>query len=326
MKPISIIIPVYNSEKTLDACLKSVYSSTYKQFKVILIDDGSTDSSINIAKKYPVKVIRLKQRSGPARARNVGVEHAKGEIIIFIDSDVIVEQDSLNKIINDFRKNDSVVAVNGIYSTTPANKGLFPTYLALQKYYNFSRSGKYFSHLATAFCAIKKNIFLKHKGFNPRYKEMEDYELGFRITQHYKILLDKNLTCKHFFPSFIKCAKKYFIRTQYWLDLFLEHKRFSTGIATRNRGISSILSLLSFILLLLSFFYLKFVYPFIPLFLFSFYVDRGFFRFMYSRKSFIFMIYSMFVSYFLQLVVGVSFMLYFILKPFKILLLRGRKR
>lgn len=317
---ISIIIPCYNSENTLDDCLKAVYSSSYKNFEVILIDDGSTDSSISIAKNYPVKIIRLKQRSGPARVRNVGVEHAKGEIIVFIDSDVIIEQESLNKIVDDFRKNDYIVAVNGLYSKTPANKGLFPSYLALQKYYNFSRSGKYFSHLATAFCAIKKNIFVKHKGFNPKNKEMEDYELGFRITRRDKILLDKRLKCKHFFPSFTRCAKKYFIRTQYWLDLFLKHKRFSTGIATKIRGFSSISSLLSLVFLLLFIFYFEALYLLIPFFLFSFYADRGFFRFVYSKKSFIFMIYSMFVSYSLQSVVGVSFMLYFILKPFKILL------
>lgn len=320
IKPIiSIIIPSYNSAKTLNFCLKSVQSSAYKNFEIILVDDKSMDNSINIAKKYPeVKIIRLKQNLGPANARNIGAKNARGQVLVFIDSDVVIEKESLSRIIKDFRKYKSIIAVDGLYSKIPANKGLFSRYLALQKYYNFSRSGKYFSHPTTAFFGIKKDVFIKYNGFNPTYKEMEDYELGFRIAEEEKILLDKRLTCKHFFPSFIICAKKYFIRTQYWMDLFLKHKRFSTGIATRERGFSSIFTLLSTFFLCSIFFNSKALYLFIPFFLLSFNADKGFFKFTYSQKGLFFMIYSIFISFSLQLIVGISSIVFFIRKLLKL--------
>ena len=88
---ISVIIPVYNTERYLPRCLDSVLSNTYDNLEVICINDGSTDNSINILDNYKVsdeRVVVINQKnSGVSAARNAGINVATGEYIAFIDSD-----------------------------------------------------------------------------------------------------------------------------------------------------------------------------------------------------------------------------------------------
>lgn len=88
---ISIIVPVYNVENYLDKCITSIISQTYKNIEVLLVDDGSTDGSSDICKKYSNKDNRIKylyeKNAGQASARNMGLDICKGEYIGFVDSD-----------------------------------------------------------------------------------------------------------------------------------------------------------------------------------------------------------------------------------------------
>ena len=83
---ISIIIPVYNSSFTLKECLDSIFSSTFKDYEVIVVSGNSTDDSIKIAKQFQIKIIELPENKGPAFARNEGAKISKGDILLFIDS------------------------------------------------------------------------------------------------------------------------------------------------------------------------------------------------------------------------------------------------
>ena len=91
---ISIIIPVYNVEKYLRECLDSILAQSYKDFEIILVDDGSTDSSGNICDEYSMKYENIKvlhkNNNGLSSARNAGLDIAQGEYILFIDSDDVV--------------------------------------------------------------------------------------------------------------------------------------------------------------------------------------------------------------------------------------------
>ena len=88
---ISIIVPVYNSEKTLNRCVDSILSQTFQDWELLLIDDGSTDRSGKLCDEYALKDQRIKvfhkKNGGVSSARNIGLDHAKGEWITFIDSD-----------------------------------------------------------------------------------------------------------------------------------------------------------------------------------------------------------------------------------------------
>lgn len=102
MMDFSIIIPVYNAEKTLKKCLNSVCKQSFSNYEVILIDDGSTDKSFSICKDYEIhnKKFRVhyQQNSGPSAARNAGLELATGKWICFVDSDDSIEPSFLQDI------------------------------------------------------------------------------------------------------------------------------------------------------------------------------------------------------------------------------------
>lgn len=104
----SIIVPAYNTEKYIDKCLKSIFSNTYKNFEVIIVNDGSTDKTEDIINKYIKKydnIIYIKQKNmGLSMARNNGVKNATGDYLLFIDSDDYVEKnllENINKNIDD---------------------------------------------------------------------------------------------------------------------------------------------------------------------------------------------------------------------------------
>lgn len=104
MLDFSIIIPVYNAEKTLDRCLESILLQNFSNYEVILIDDGSLDHSLNICKKYELldkryRVIHQTNR-GASVARNVGLTIAQGQWICFIDSDDTIVSTYLQEIFN----------------------------------------------------------------------------------------------------------------------------------------------------------------------------------------------------------------------------------
>lgn len=97
---VSIIVPVYNAEKTLKRCVNSIINQSYKDWELLLIDDGSTDDSSVICDEYEQKDNRIrafhKQNEGVSSARNVGLDNAIGEWVTFIDSDDWIEKKMLN--------------------------------------------------------------------------------------------------------------------------------------------------------------------------------------------------------------------------------------
>ncbi len=97
MPKFSIIVPVYNVENYIKACLDSIEKQTFKDYEVILVDDGSTDKSMDIAKKYKGTIIHQENR-GLSSARNHGVKKATGEYIVFVDSDDTIEKDLLKEL------------------------------------------------------------------------------------------------------------------------------------------------------------------------------------------------------------------------------------
>lgn len=103
---ISVIIPVYNAEKYLSAAVESVLTQTIQPLEVILVDDGSTDNSIEVAKKYIPKVqLILQENKGISGARNTGIKNSKGELFAFLDNDDIWPEDHIEKLLNLLQSN-----------------------------------------------------------------------------------------------------------------------------------------------------------------------------------------------------------------------------
>lgn len=108
---VSIIIPIYNVEKYLEKCIKSMINQTYRNLEIILINDGSTDESAKICEKYKEQDSRIvfinKKNGGAASAKNEGLKIAKGDYITFIDSDDFIEPDMIEYMVNTIKKYNS---------------------------------------------------------------------------------------------------------------------------------------------------------------------------------------------------------------------------
>lgn len=124
-KLISIIIPAFNEEKTIGECLKSLKNQSYKQVEIIVVDDGSSDSTRNIVKGFPDIKLLTQSHKGPGQARNLGASGAKGEILVFVDADMTFDKNFIKdlvkpilegKTIGTFSKNEMVKNKDNIWS------------------------------------------------------------------------------------------------------------------------------------------------------------------------------------------------------------------
>ena len=132
-KLISVIIPVYNAEAYIDDCLKSVTAQTYQNLEIILVNDGSKDSSLSLCEKWAQNDSRIKvvdkPNGGASSARNAGLKIAAGEYIGFVDSDDIIAADTYDILLSALEKSDKSIADCGVKTftkieeITPCEKG-----------------------------------------------------------------------------------------------------------------------------------------------------------------------------------------------------------
>lgn len=115
---ISVIVPVYNAGKYFNNCINSIVNQTYKNLEIIIVDDGSTDSSPEICDKWAEKDSRIKvihkENSGASSARNTGIDSAKGDYIAFVDADDRIELDMYEIMLNEIIENNADAARCGI--------------------------------------------------------------------------------------------------------------------------------------------------------------------------------------------------------------------
>lgn len=125
-KLITVIIPVYNSEKTIGRCIESVINQTYKELEIIIVNDGSKDNTLYICEEYAKKDSRIviinKENEGPSKARNLALSKATGIFIMFADSDDYVEETWCEKLYNSLRENKASLAVCTYYEISDKEK------------------------------------------------------------------------------------------------------------------------------------------------------------------------------------------------------------
>ena len=127
---ISIIIPVHNARRNLETCLRRVLVSSCRDYEIIVVDDCSDDGSGQAARKYTENIIGLNKKSGPAVARNAGSKRAKGEVLLFIDSDILIMKDTLHRIADFLNENKDIDGVTSLHVGQP----LFLNFCSQYKY------------------------------------------------------------------------------------------------------------------------------------------------------------------------------------------------
>lgn len=129
MKKVTIVVPIYNSERYLEKCLDSILKQTYQDFEILTVNDGSRDRSLEILekykKKYPEKIIVINQENkGVAQTRNESIQRANGEYIMFIDDDDYIDEDYIEKFIIEAEKNNYDIVLGGYRRITEELKVL----------------------------------------------------------------------------------------------------------------------------------------------------------------------------------------------------------
>jgi glycosyltransferase involved in cell wall biosynthesis len=301
---ISIIIPTYNASNFMPNLLDSIFNNKVEDMEVIIVDDCSKDDTLKIVKNYPVKVIELKKNGGPARARNIGVEAARGDIIFFLDSDVIVMDGTVKEVENYFKDNPSAQCVIGVCATEPLNKGFVPTYMAMFEYIHLVDTDDHKVSVFAPRCgAIKKDFFRKVGGYDESYKgaDVEDFELARRINKEDCIILNPKMLVRHqFVNNFEEAVRNYFKRAVMWIHLFIKEKQLdNAGPTTPSNGIAAICAFLS----LISLFFMPSVgiakYAFVSFLIIFLFTSLRWWNFMRKEAGFLFSVKALFLNYIL---------------------------
>lgn len=239
---ISIIIPVYNGGDHFRQCLESIEDSVRSPDEVIVVVDGSTDNSWQIAETFNTTVLRLAQNSGPARARNMGAAAAQGDILFFVDADVTLHPETLGLVEQRFQQVPTLSALIGSYDDAPGASNFLSQYKNLFHHYTHQVSSENISTFWGACGAIRRTTFQAVEGFDERYRKpcIEDIELGYRLTKAgYLIRLYKDIQVKHLkrweFGSLLKA--EIFYRAIPWTALILRQKTMNSelNLSASNR-------------------------------------------------------------------------------------------
>lgn len=200
---ISVIIPVYNSAETLKPCLETLSNQTLKASEIILINDGSTDNTLKLIKILQKKLAHItlltQSHSGPAVARNYGAKTAKGDILVFVDSDMKFDQSFLSQLTLPLRKKTAKGSWSG--NEWVAN---FNNLWARCWNYNQNRTtAKMIGNLKVqrpVFRSILKSEFLRVKGFDS-IGYTDDWTLGNKLGYQPKVTTAKFF---HYNPNSLK--------------------------------------------------------------------------------------------------------------------------
>lgn len=164
------------------------------------MDDASTDDTFEVAGAMGARVIRLAERAGPAHARNRGADAAGGDVLLFIDADVCVQPDTVERVARRFAADPRLDALFGCYDDEPAAPDYLSQYRNLMHTFYHRQAREEASTFWSGCGAIRRETFAAHGGFDEsrRRPSMEDIELGHRMyAAGRKIRLDRDLRVKH---------------------------------------------------------------------------------------------------------------------------------
>lgn len=226
----SIIIPAYNAERTLAECLAACRAQDYPDFEVIVVDDGSTDRTAEIAAGFAdVRVISA-PNAGPAAARNRGTAAATGEILVYTDSDCVPRRDWLARLLTGLE--DGVAAVGGTYACANPDQQLARVIQAeiARRHAQFQPEVDFLGSFNVAYRAA---AFRDAGGFDESYRAAsgEDNDLAYRLQDAGgQLRFVPEAVVAHYHPTRLWAYLRTQARHGYWrVKLYRQHPRRASG-------------------------------------------------------------------------------------------------
>jgi len=236
---LSVIIPVRDGGLAFRRCLQGITGASPLPTEIIVVADGDTDGSWQVGQEYGAKVLRLPKPQGPARARNLGALEAQGDILLFLDADVVIHPDALLQVGAAFHQDPHLAALFGCYDDQPGEINFLSQYKNLFHHYVHQISREEASTFWSGCGAIRRKIFLETGGFDESYRKpsIEDIELGYRLKQAgYRIRLSKELQVKHLKRWSIRGLLKsdFLDRALPWTELILRDRSLINDLNLRT--------------------------------------------------------------------------------------------
>lgn len=312
MKTLSFVIPVYNGEPFLEEVLSALNDSITDKYEVIIVDDASTDKSLEIARKFPFKIHRNQKREGAAKSRNTGASLASGEYLVFLDADVVISKEVIKRIEELLNKEPKPLVLQGFYALPSGKVNTVSDYKHMWIYYTYSRLPNRIYWVYACLMVIRKDLFENSGGFDPTlssYDGTDDAEFGIRLSNlGIKIRLVKDLLGEHRKRyNLFSFLKNDFIRGRAWTKMVLKDKL--VKLTLKNKGFlnlrfSFLLSVLFSWALLISLLFSRKValFAFFSYFLLQF----PFLKFLLEQRGLIFCIKGFLIGFIDHLVCGLA--------------------
>jgi GT2 family glycosyltransferase len=306
---VSVIVPNYNYAPSLPLCLRALREQTYEPLEIVVVDDRSTDDSVEVARSAGVRVIERETNGGCAAARNTGTEHARGEFLFFVDSDVAPAPDAVANAVAVLQSEPDVGAVCGIEDPEPLIRdSLLEEYRALQFHFWSASAEGEVSFLFPAMCAMRAEVFAEIGTFNTRLKQTEEVDYGSRLTRRYPIRLTSAVRGRHDHDHDLRTLlRKLFHRGRARVPLYARARRFAKGFETNNRAWASLAALAAVVTTALPIVFGP-AWALAPLALLAVSVgcDAAMYRYVRSRRGPFFLLYFAAVHFLVNVTIAVA--------------------
>jgi glycosyltransferase involved in cell wall biosynthesis len=197
---VSIIIPAHNEERHIEKCIESLLAQEYREIEIIVVDNGSSDNTSKIVERYvesyggKVRLLRMESNIGPGGGRNAGASNATGEILVFVDADMVFPPDYVTKLISPIQRGEALL-------TTHANEyvaNIENPWVKVQGQ-TVRSTGR---RTGEVFRAVKKDFFMSHGGFDPSLHYHDDRTFFYKTGAKAKVV--EEAYCYHNNPDTAK--------------------------------------------------------------------------------------------------------------------------
>ncbi|MEE2822070.1 MAG: glycosyltransferase family 2 protein [Acidobacteriota bacterium] len=207
--PISVVIPCHNAVRELKLCLEALLENDLHNVEIIVVDDGSRDSTAQVVKDYtqtaeadlPIRYFALRQKSGPAVARNKGVMQSRHPFILFLDADIVLTRQSITlirKSLDLYSHRSDIAGVLGSYAEIIPHDDFLTNFKNLSICFLYKSTDTLSPFVHTPICCIRREILNDAGGFDPELKTAEDFCLGIKLgTQGFRFVIDRCLEGTH---------------------------------------------------------------------------------------------------------------------------------
>jgi len=196
---ISVVIPCFNHARFLPEAIESVLTQNYPNFEVIVVDDGSTDNTPEIVRRYPSVRYVYQENAGLSVARNTGLQHSRGGFLVFLDADDRLLPHALETGVSCIREHPECAFVSGHCRVIDSSGAILPSPRQLrvenEHYLKLLRAGSYIWCPATVL--YQRDIFDFVHGFNVALSPAADYELYLRVTRDFPVYSHKHVIAEY---------------------------------------------------------------------------------------------------------------------------------